>query len=105
MLCMERLGQWLRGKVAEGKLKEVKASRQGHGLCYLFFADDLFIFSEAKEDQLLCIKKGLDMFCSCSCQRVNFQKSLMFCSFNVPNAEDKRLSACLGIPLQRKIGR
>lgn len=59
VLCMEKLGQWFRGRIEEGRLREVKASRTVPGLSHLFFADDLLIFFEAREDQLFCIKEGL----------------------------------------------
>lgn len=63
MLCMERLGRWPSSKVVEGSLRAAKVSRQGPGLSYLFFVDDFLIFSEAREDQLACIKGELDQFC------------------------------------------
>lgn len=78
-------------------------SRQGPGLHYLFFVDDLLIFSEAKEDQLVCIKEGLDHFCSCSGQRVNYLKSSMFVSPNINALEAERLSNIMEIPLKKKI--
>lgn len=59
---MEKLRHWLRRRVAEGRLREVRSSRRGIGLSHLFFADDLLIFSEACEEQLLCIRAGPDEF-------------------------------------------
>lgn len=50
VLCLERLGHWIRGKVEEGRLRPLKDSRSGQGLPYIFFADDLLLFSEAVED-------------------------------------------------------
>lgn len=102
---MEKLGQWLQKKVAEGRLREVRTSRGGPSLSHLFFADDLLLFSEACEEQLACIKEGLEIFCNCSVQRINFQKSSMFCSSNVSDEEAGRLSNVLGIPLAKKIGK
>lgn len=58
----------------EGRLRTVKASRSGPGLSYLFFADDLILFSKAIDDQLLCLKEGLGAFCNSSGQKVNFGK-------------------------------
>lgn len=58
LLCIERLGHWIRSKVEEGRLRAVKALKEV--LHYpLFFADNLIFFTEAKEDQILCIKEGL----------------------------------------------
>lgn len=50
ILCIEKLGQWLRKKVEEGKLREEMASRGGLGLSHLFFVDDLLLFSESCEE-------------------------------------------------------
>lgn len=61
----------------------MKASRHGPELSYLFFADDLLLFSEANAGQVECIKEGLNFFCECLDQRVIFTKSSMFCSANV----------------------
>lgn len=102
VLCMDTLGQWLQSRIAEGRLREVRASRNGPGLNYLFFADDLLLLSDACEDQLSCIKEGLDCFCSCSSQRINFQKSSMFFSSNVSKEDAHRLSSLMGIPLTKK---
>lgn len=63
---MERLGHWIGEKVAEGRLRPLKASRNGLGLSYLFFADDLLFFSEAVADQVGCLMKRLRFFCKAS---------------------------------------
>lgn len=105
VLCMERLGQWLSCRITEGRLREIRASRQGPGLSHMFFADDLLIFTEARDDQLACIKEILDQFCKCSGQRVNFHKSFMFYSPNILTLEAERLSVNLRILLKKKIGK
>lgn len=105
VLCVERLGQWILKKVGEGRIREVKASWNGPGLNYLFFANDLLLFSEAKKDQLLCFKDGLDLFCRCSGHEVNFHKSSMFFSSNVPEEEAVRLNMLMGIPLKKEVGK
>lgn len=69
-------------------------SRGGMGLSHLFFVDDLLIFSKAREEQLACVKEGLEAFCKSSGQMINFQKSSMFFSSNVSDIEAERLS-CL----------
>lgn len=105
VLCMEKLGHWLRKKVVEGRLREVKASRGGIGLSFLFFADDLIVFSEASEDQMNCVKEGLEEFCKCSGQRINFAKSSLYFSSNVQDEEADRLSRVMRIPRTRKVGK
>lgn len=91
--------------MTEGRLHEEKASRCGPGLNHSSFADDLMLFSEAKEGQLLCFTEGQDLFCKCSGQKVNFHKSSMFLSSNVPEEETARLSMLMGIPLKKDVGK
>lgn len=66
VLCMEIIGQWIGKRVEEGKLRPIKASGGRPGLLFLFFADDLLLFSEAVEVQLVCLKEGLELFCKAS---------------------------------------
>lgn len=99
VLCIDRLGHWLRLKSEEGVLRMVKASHGGPGLSYLFFVDDVILFSEAIEDQLQCLKEGLEVFCRASRQKVNYGKSAMLCSANIHPTEATRLSELFGVPL------
>lgn len=102
---MERLGQWIQRKVEEGRWRVLKTSRTGPELSHLFFTDDLLLFSEARDDQVFCIKEGLRLFCKASGQRVNFNKSLMYCSPNISKQDVTRLSADMGIPLTKELGK
>lgn len=104
-MCMERLGQWFARQVDEGRLRKVKASRHGPGLSYLFFTDDILLLSKANTEQLACIKKGLDYFCKCSGQRVNYNKSSIFCSANASEHVAVSLSSQLGIPMITNMGK
>lgn len=92
-------------KVDEGKLKAMRALRQGAKLSHLFLADDLLLFSEASLDQPECIKEGLDLFCKCSGQRINYHKSSLYYSLNVFAQEADILCETLGIPLKKHIGK
>lgn len=101
VLYMEKLGHKLRKRVVEGRLQEVKASRGGIWLSHLFFAGDLLIFSEACEEQLSCIKEGLEAFCKFSCKRINFLKSIMFFLRMYPMQRQRDSAACWGSLVQR----
>lgn len=74
-------------------------------MSYLFFAEDLLIFTEAAEDQLVCVKEGLDKFCECSGQQVNSRKSTIFVSPNISDTEAERLSRYMGFQLKNKLGK
>lgn len=105
VLCMEKLGQWIQSKAMEGRLRGVKTSKSGPTLNYLFFADDLLLFSEASEDQIQCLKEGLERFCACSGQKINFNKSYIFFSSNMREAEASRLCSLMGIPRAMNLGK
>lgn len=102
---MEKLRQWIRKKAGEGRLREVKASRNGPGLNHLFIAYDLLLFVEAHKEHLLCLKEGFDFFCRCPSQRNIFQKSSMFFSSNVHEEEAQQLSAMMDIPMKKDVGK
>lgn len=88
-----------------GEAKRSEGVRGGPGLNHLFFVDDLLLFAEAQEDQLMCLKEGFNLFCRCSGQRINYQKSSMFFSSNVHGDVAQQLSGMMGIPLKKDIGR
>lgn len=56
----------------------------GPKLSHLFFADDIILIGEASREQVMETKRVLDKFCSASGQCINFQKSSVFFSANVP---------------------
>lgn len=53
----------------------------------------------------MCLKEGLQQFCKCSGQKVNYDKSSMIFSLNVPEEEAGRLSNMLSISLTRQWGK
>lgn len=62
VLCMDRLGHWMMKQVEEDRLKPVRASRRVPALTHLCVSNDILFFSEARDDQLQCIREGLDLF-------------------------------------------
>lgn len=83
----------------------MQASRSGIKISHLFFADDLLLFAEAQVSQAECILQGLQDFCKASGQLINFNKSSVYISPNVDEHKAHSLSASLGIPLTKEIGR
>lgn len=69
VLCIEKLFQLINLEVEGGRWKPVKITRGGPSLSYLALADDVILFAEASEDQVLLIKNTFDLFCSCSGQK------------------------------------
>lgn len=95
----------IQNRVMKGRWRALKASRSGPKVSHLFFADDLMLFSEASEDQVACIKVGLNLFCKASGQKVNYNKSLMFVSSNIFEQVASRLSDSMGVPLTKEFGK
>lgn len=73
-------------------------------MSYLFFADDILLFTEAWDDQVECIKEGLRSFCNISGQKINFNKSLIFFSSNLPKQVALSLSTGMGVPRALNLG-
>ena len=64
VLCMERLGHLINLAVAERRWEPLKLYLSGPNLSHLFFADDLLLFVEASENQIISIMEYLNQFCS-----------------------------------------
>lgn len=84
VLCMERLSRWILNNVEQGLWKYLKASRNSVRISHLFFANDLLLFAEAGIHQIDCINEGLERFCATSGQKINFSKSFVYFSPNIP---------------------
>ncbi|XP_019197165.1 PREDICTED: uncharacterized protein LOC109191032 [Ipomoea nil] len=66
--------------------------------------DDLVFFGEATEQQALEMKRCLDTFCTCSGQKLSFQKSTLFFSKNTEDGLQQRIAAVAGIPIVSNMG-
>ncbi|CAL1355748.1 unnamed protein product [Linum trigynum] len=105
VLCMERLSHRIDRAIQEKQWKPLRLSPGGPTLSHLFFADDLVLFAESDASQIRIIKQCLDEFCSSSGQRVNYHKSAMFVSANIPRRRARALSERMEIPLTVDLGR
>lgn len=56
----------------------------------------ILLFAEAGDDQIACIREGLDLFCRASGQHVNYDKFLTFFSPNISNQEARKMSQSHG---------
>lgn len=105
VLCIERLSHIIRGAIAQGKWKGIKLHRYGLTLSHFLFADDMVLFAEASEEQISVIKECLDSFCNASGQRVNYNKSHILFSSNVPSVRAEVISNSIGIQQTNDLGR
>lgn len=74
-------------------------------MSYLFFEDDLLFFTEVVDGQLNIIKEGLEWFCRSSGQKVNYGKSSILFSSNIPDEEAARLILAFGVTVTRSLGK
>ena len=105
VLCMERLSQLIIQEVKMGHWQAIKLGKNGPPISYLFFADDLVLFSKANNDQVLVVEKVFNYFCDCSGQRLSKDKSMVFFSRNVNDKTAKILGRLLGMKVTNNLGR
>ena len=58
----------------------MKISKNGPFISHLLFADDVLLFSKAKNSQVHSVLEELQNFCDASGLRINFEKSRALCS-------------------------
>ncbi|XP_061350094.1 uncharacterized protein LOC133295304 [Gastrolobium bilobum] len=105
VLCMERLAHLISQAVDHMRWKPVRIKRGAPQISHLFFADDLLLFAEASQEQVLIIQQALHIFCDSSGQKVNHSKTRVFFSQNVGHTQAKHLSGLLGFSLTADLGR
>ena len=66
------------------------------------FADDLFIFAQANDENMVKTKSCLDVFSCWSGQKVNFHKPIIIFSQNTPHSLKTRLANSIGINASNK---
>lgn len=80
-------------------------SKGGPHLSHLCFANDIILLGKAKVEQAFIIKHCLDVFCTTFGQKVSFSKSKLLVSRNVTDGLANSLSAILGVPLTKQLGK
>lgn len=97
VLCIERLSHLIQDSMKDGSWTPISIG--GVSLSHLLFADDLILFAEANEQQATTIKDCLNVFCTLSGEKVNFDKSSMIFSRKVQPSIRAAISECLSIPV------
>ena len=110
VLCIERLGHLISQAVIDGKWKAIKLAKYSPSLSNLFFVDDLLLFAEAIEDQIITIMDCLKKICLALGQKISLQKSNIFFLHRVNErtttnilaitqiSSTRSLDKCLGLP-------
>ncbi|CAL9017859.1 unnamed protein product, partial [Prunus brigantina] len=105
VLCIEKLSHIIFDAVEKKKWRPVKSSQSGPAVSHLFFADDLILFAEASSNQARVMRSCLQLFCHASGQKVNFEKSAIYCSPNTCKDLAKEISYICGSPLTNDLGK
>lgn len=105
VFCIEKLFQLINLEVEGGTWKPVKITRRGPSLSYLAFADDVILFAEASEDQVLLIKNTFDLFCRCSGQKISDSRSGIFFSKNVSGHTRNQIIQASGFQVTNDLGK
>ncbi|CAL5324749.1 unnamed protein product [Camellia sinensis] len=92
-------------RTASGDWIGLKAFKHSTLISHLFFADDLILFAKANGNDCDCIMEVLSEFCEISGQKINFQKSKMYVSPNIPRREALPLSYQCGMTLTNDLGK
>lgn len=96
VLCMEWQGHLIHSTISNGKWKPIQLSPDGPHISYLFFSDDLVIFSRADLVHGRPIKDILANFCEFSGHKINGRKTNIFFSKGVDESLANSISSSFG---------
>lgn len=105
VLCIEKLFQTIGLAVDQKIWNPIQLSRGGPKISHLAFADDVLLFAEAGVEQILLMKKILDLFCRASGQKVSEEKSRIFFSSNVNSNLKLQICDCSGFQVTNDLGK
>ncbi|XP_058741622.1 uncharacterized protein LOC131614008 [Vicia villosa] len=75
VLCLDKLSHLIEHEVNIKSWRTMRLGTQGINISHLMFADDLLLFGEASENQMMCVKKILHDFFLMSGQEISKDKS------------------------------
>lgn len=104
IMCIEKLPQIISCRVNLGDWKGIKIASQCPIISHVLFADDIILFFEASQSQAYIMKECIEVFCKISGQKVNFEKSMVFCSENVNRTVANSLAEICSSPLITDLG-
>ncbi|CAM8943972.1 unnamed protein product [Rhodiola kirilowii] len=99
LLCAEWLSYAMVKYQEKGLIRGVKISRNAPIISHLMFADDCLLFVKAKSDAVRWLSQILRRYEAVSGQKVNFSKSEVVCSKNVPESFRNNIIHTMGIKI------
>lgn len=95
LLCSEGFSNLLKRAVAKKELRGLKISKQGPVISHLFFADDTLVFCKADPGNAVKLMEILKLYEESSGQMINLEKSSLFFSKNLEDAEKKEICSIM----------
>ncbi|KAL8092543.1 hypothetical protein AgCh_034709 [Apium graveolens] len=92
LICMEGFTALLRDYEHKKLIKGIQVARGAPAVSHMFFADDTYIYCQARDDSVSHVLNVLNTFELASGQRINVDKSSVFFSRNTAN--DVKQSIC-----------
>lgn len=103
IICLEWLSLKLEEVVRDRLLHPINF-RNKVCLSYLFFADDIFLFTKAKVRNCKNLRRLLQKFCDSSDQIMSVTKSRLWFSSSTPRHIKEQVAGIFGIPTMDHIG-
>ncbi|CAM8896820.1 unnamed protein product [Rhodiola kirilowii] len=97
LLCAEWLTFTINKYHERGLVKGIRISRTAPVITHLMFADDCMLFLKAKPDCVCRLQEILRRYEAVSGQKVNYEKSQVVCSRNVPDLLKNEIVESLGV--------
>ena len=101
IICMEILSRLIQNKQSQGKLTGFKFSQNSPAISHLLFADDVFIFCKATLSEAHEVLDTLKQFSLITGQTINYSKSGVQYSQNIPNRHRRMIRNILKIKEMR----
>ena len=99
LMCVNVLSLSLQKAKYDKLINGVKVGRNGCTFTHLLFADDSLFFFKKDNKSVANLKRILDWYCKISRQDINFGKSDLYCSPNMPLSEQEDLARQLHVNL------
>ncbi|XP_050255150.1 uncharacterized protein LOC126701050 [Quercus robur] len=98
LLCSEGLTSLIEQAVNERHIEGFSLCKHGPKISHLFFADDSLLFCRARVEDVIKIQEILGKYEVASGQKINFDKTTIFFSKNVPMSTKEQVQNLLRVP-------
>lgn len=97
-LLVDLLSKTITKSKAERKISGVKVTKVIHYITHLMYADDLLIYCKVDKDEALEVKRCLELYCSWTRQKINWDKFEVHFSLNMSGREKREI--CRLMPMK-----